>query len=196
MDWLFLGKPLYGGGFRLAFIQASIVYYGIAIILHYCVPALFKVESVQKGKPAPNQVLREAINSIGPLVVKAGVWTVVEHMHSHHIGLLYDGPVKTVGGVAYLLFCIVALDYLHDTWFYWSHRLLHWGPLFRSVHYVHHKSTVPTAFTGYSFHIVEALIVFANEILVCFLIPIHMNFHRGYHMFTTVIHNGEMRGLA
>jgi lathosterol oxidase len=53
------------------------------------------------------------------------------------------------------------------------------------------RSNVPTAFTGYSFHVVEAAIVFANEILVCFLFPIHIGVHRVYHLFTTVIHNGE-----
>ena len=50
---------------------------------------------------------------------------------------------------------------------------------------------MPTAFTGYSFHVVEAAIVFANEILVCFLFPIHIGVHRVYHLFTTVIHNGK-----
>lgn len=41
--------------------------------------------------------------------------------------------------VLYMLACIVALDYAHDAWFYWTHRVLHWGPLYRHVHYIHHK---------------------------------------------------------
>lgn len=57
------------------------------------------------------------------------------------------------------------------------------------------RSTVPTAFTGYSFHWVEAMIVFANEVLVCFLFPIHIGLHRVYHIFTTIIHNGEEVGV-
>ncbi len=52
------------------------------------------------------------------------------------------------------------------------------------------RSKAPTAFTGYSFHIAEAALVFANEVLVCFLFPIHAGLHRIYHLFTTVIHNG------
>ena len=47
---------------------------------------------------------------------------------------------------------------------------------------------MPTAFTGYSFHVLEAIIVFFNEILVCFFLPIHTRVHRYYHMYTTVIH--------
>jgi sterol desaturase/sphingolipid hydroxylase (fatty acid hydroxylase superfamily) len=41
--------------------------------------------------------------------------------------------------VAYLLLCIVLLDYLHDAWFYWTHRALHWRPLYRWVHWEHHR---------------------------------------------------------
>jgi len=52
------------------------------------------------------------------------------------------------------------------------------------------RSTAPSAFTGYAFHVVEALIVFANEIIVCFLFPLHMGLHRLYHILTTVIHEG------
>jgi hypothetical protein len=40
--------------------------------------------------------------------------------------------------------------------------------------------------------VVEALIVFANEVLVCFLFPLHMGLHRIYHIATTVIHEGVL----
>lgn len=103
---------------------------------------------------------------------------------------MYGGPVSGVRAWLYLAACVVALDYLHDTWFYWTHRLLHWGPLMRRVHLMHHQSSIPTAYTGYSFHWVEAALVFANEIIVTFLFPIHHRLHRAYHLFATVIHNG------
>lgn len=67
---------------------------------------------------------------------------------------------------------------------------------FRShIHATHHESTAPTPFTGYSFHVVEAAIVFANEIIVAFLFPIHASLHRAYHLWTTVIHIGGHAGF-
>lgn len=39
----------------------------------------------------------------------------------------------------YFAVVIVALDYLHDSWFYWTHRLLHWRPLYMHVHLMHHR---------------------------------------------------------
>jgi sterol desaturase/sphingolipid hydroxylase (fatty acid hydroxylase superfamily) len=41
--------------------------------------------------------------------------------------------------VLYILWCIVLLDVLHDAWFYWTHRLLHWRPLYRHIHFEHHR---------------------------------------------------------
>eukprot|EP00775_Hariotina_reticulata_P003455 gene3455-3726_t len=180
--------PLWGGGFLVAFSQLSLFYYVLGAVLHFVVPWLCQVKGIQEQQRRPGEVTRDAVNSLGPIAVKAAIWTVVEQLHTQGIGKLYAGPVTTFSEVAYLLMCVVLLDYLHDAWFYWTHRLLHWKPLYKWIHHEHHRSTSPSAFTGYAFHIVEALIVFANEIIVCFLFPLHMGLHRIYHIATTVIH--------
>ncbi len=46
---------------------------------------------------------------------------------------------RTRAQVVYCLLVVAFLDFVHDAWFYWTHRLLHWGPMYRHVHYVHHK---------------------------------------------------------
>ena len=131
----------------------------------------------------------------GPIAVKALVFTVVEAL-SRNPGLtrLYSGRIEGVTGWAYALCTVAALDALHDAWFYFTHRLLHSRALYRGVHSLHHESTVPSAFTGYAFHPLEGALVFANEILVTFLFPIHSGLHRCYHLWTTVIHNGGHAG--
>jgi lathosterol oxidase len=126
----------------------------------------------------------------GPIAVKAAVLTVVEALQARGIGWLYTAWPDTPAKWAYLVFTVAALDYAHDTWFYWTHRLLHSKALYSSVHVMHHRSNVPTAFAGYSFHVAEAALVFANEIIVCFVLPIHAGLHRIYHLLTTVIHIG------
>ncbi|KAG2483646.1 hypothetical protein HYH03_017522 [Edaphochlamys debaryana] len=182
--------PLYGGGFWVAFTQLVVFYYTVGALLHFVVPRIVPVKGIQVQPRKQGDVLRDAIYSIGPLAVKAGVWAAVEELHRRGWSLTYTGPISGTASLAYCALCVCLLDYLHDTWFYWTHRLLHWGPLYRTVHLIHHKSKAPSAFTGYSFHVVEALIVFANEVLVCFLFPLHMGLHRYYHLYTTLIHEG------
>jgi len=63
---------------------------------------------------------------------------------------------------------------LHDTWFYWTHRLMHRPRWFRRMHAVHHESRPPTAWAAMSFHPLEALSgAFVIPALV-FVIPVHV----------------------
>ena len=62
---------------------------------------------------------------------------------------------------------------LHDTWFYWTHRLMHRPNWFKLAHAVHHASRPPTAWAAMSFHPIEAI---SGAVLIpalVFLIPIH-----------------------
>ncbi|MEL7445296.1 MAG: sterol desaturase family protein [Pseudomonadota bacterium] len=62
----------------------------------------------------------------------------------------------------------------HDTWFYWTHRLMHRRYWFRLAHAVHHDSRPPTAWTAMSFHPIEALTGAIVIPALVFLIPIHI----------------------
>ena len=47
---------------------------------------------------------------------------------------------------------------VHDTYFYWTHRMFHHPRLFRRLHLTHHKSVSPTPFASYSFDLPEAAV--------------------------------------
>lgn len=63
---------------------------------------------------------------------------------------------------------------IHDTYFYWMHRLLHQKKLFRISHVVHHQSTNPSPWAAYSFHFVEAFLEGAVVIVLVILLPLHI----------------------
>lgn len=74
----------------------------------------------------------------------------------------------------YLPLSLFIYLFAHDTWFYWTHRLMHRPYWFRIAHAVHHSSRPPTAWTAMSFHPIEA---FTGAIVIpalVFLIPIHV----------------------
>jgi lathosterol oxidase len=68
----------------------------------------------------------------------------------------------------------VAMILLHDTWFYFTHRLMHHPKIYRHVHKVHHQSTDPSPFAAFSFHPIEALIDGGVFVVFAFTFPVHM----------------------
>jgi lathosterol oxidase len=62
---------------------------------------------------------------------------------------------------------------IHDTYFYWMHRLLHHKRLFKLAHLVHHQSTNPSPWASYSFHFIEAWTEGAVLFVIALLIPLH-----------------------
>lgn len=68
---------------------------------------------------------------------------------------------------------LLAYLFLHDTWFYWTHRWMHLPGPFRIAHAVHHASRPPTAWAAMSFHPLEALTGAAVIPALVFLVPIH-----------------------
>lgn len=62
----------------------------------------------------------------------------------------------------------------HDSWFYWTHRLMHRPRWFRIAHAVHHASRPPTAWAAMAFHPIEALTGAVVIPLLVFVIPIHV----------------------
>lgn len=70
---------------------------------------------------------------------------------------------------------VLAYLFAHDSWFYWTHRLMHRPRWFRIAHAVHHDSRPPTAWAAMSFHPVEALTGAVVIPSLVFLIPIHVS---------------------
>lgn len=76
-------------------------------------------------------------------------------------------------GTAYAVFSFAAAVVLHDAYFYWTHRLMHWRPLFRMFHLAHHRSVQPSPLAAYSFALPEILIEAAVFPIVLVLVPMH-----------------------
>jgi sterol desaturase/sphingolipid hydroxylase (fatty acid hydroxylase superfamily) len=73
-----------------------------------------------------------------------------------------------------LLLC--GLVFWHAVHFYFTHRLLHWQPLYEAVHYLHHANVNPSPWTGLAMHPVEHLLYFSGVLLLWVIpaTPIHV----------------------
>jgi sterol desaturase/sphingolipid hydroxylase (fatty acid hydroxylase superfamily) len=74
----------------------------------------------------------------------------------------------------YLPLSVLLYLLAHDTWFYWTHRLMHRPRWFRLAHAVHHASCPPTAWAAMSFHPIEAVSGAVVIPALVFLVPIHV----------------------
>jgi sterol desaturase/sphingolipid hydroxylase (fatty acid hydroxylase superfamily) len=64
--------------------------------------------------------------------------------------------------------------FLHDTYFYWTHRLMHQKRVFPIMHRVHHESRPPTPWASFSFHPYESVLGAVFLPALALVIPIHV----------------------
>ncbi len=84
---------------------------------------------------------------------------------------IYSDPLAH--GWLWLLASVPVYLFIHDSYFYWTHRLMHRPGLFRIMHAVHHDSRPPTAWAAMSFHPWESLSGALLIPVLVFIIPIH-----------------------
>ena len=70
--------------------------------------------------------------------------------------------------------------------FYWVHRWLHWPPLYRVAHALHHRNVNVGPWSGISMHPVEHVIYFSS-LLLFFVLPTHP-LHLMFHVFLYTLH--------
>ena len=56
--------------------------------------------------------------------------------------------------------------------FYWIHRALHWPPLYRLAHALHHRNVNVGPWSGFSMHPVEH-VMFLSNVLIHLVVPAH-----------------------
>jgi sterol desaturase/sphingolipid hydroxylase (fatty acid hydroxylase superfamily) len=67
---------------------------------------------------------------------------------------------------------MLLMPLIHEFHFYCIHRLIHWPPLYRSVHRVHHANINPGPWSSLSMHPVEHLLYFSG-VFLWWIVPAH-----------------------
>ncbi len=130
---------------------------GFAYLLFYvCLRRKVLRRKIQQLFPQSAEVRREVVYSLVSLAIFSGVGVVTAMLFQAGWIKLYLDIDRY--GWSYLWLSVVALIFIHDTWFYWTHRLMHTRRLFPLVHRVHHLSHNPTPWAAFAFHPTEAVI--------------------------------------
>ena len=137
------------------------------------------------GEISPKQIRDEVIYSIVSSLFFAGAGTWILRAWAEGKAGLYIDPAAY--GWVWLPVSFVFLVLAHETYFYWTHRLMHIPAILRRVHHVHHASIHPTPFASFSFHPIEALIEAIIIPLLVLFIPIHVGVFVLFLLFMTVL---------
>ena len=114
------------------------------------------------------------------------LWTIYE------TGMLWaiaNGIIPTLTWSENSIWFIVLL-FLTPLWisfhFYWIHRFLHWPPMYKFAHALHHRNTNVGPWSGLSMHPIETVLFFSSVLihLVIAAHPIHILFHLMHQALT------------
>ena len=71
-----------------------------------------------------------------------------------------------------ILLIIIFIPIFHELHFYLVHRFIHIKPIYKYIHYVHHKNINPGPWSGLAMHPVEHIFYFSG-ILIFLIVPSH-----------------------
>ncbi len=158
-------------GFQIETTRYAIGTLTVFLVVWVLLNPLIRHRKIRKSTPKLEQFQRELWNSFRTVLVFVSLDILV-------FDLATNGGLKIYTdfsdyGVTWFVCSIAIAILLHDTYFYWVHRVMHHPKLFRRLHLTHHRSNNPTPFTAYSFSIGEAAIEYAYTPVLLLLLPMH-----------------------
>jgi lathosterol oxidase len=150
-----------------------LLFAGVAWVLGYLVfHRRWQHRKIVPRAPLGTDVRREIAYSLLTLVIfgAVGAATVMARK-AGYTQMYFQLPGKL--GWIWFFTSIVLTIFLHDAYFYWTHRLMHHPKLFRLFHRAHHLSTNPTPWASYAFDPLEAVVQAAIFPLAVTVMPMH-----------------------
>lgn len=146
---------------------------GIAFALCYWLFAgkIHKAK-IQKNKAPRASFIRDILHSLQTTMIHVVIAYLVLFTPFKAHTLVYDKI--TDYSLWWFFLSLPVCLIIHDTYFYWMHRLMHSKVLFNRVHLLHHKSNNPSPWTSYSFHFFEAWIEGGVLLAIVLLIPVNV----------------------
>lgn len=156
----------------LLLIVRYLVIAGLAYWLFYRVgKKQFIRWKIRRSFPRSREIGRAIAYSLFTFFIYGGsIWLYI-YWKGEGITRNYDTIEEY--GIPYFILSIVMMILMHDTYFYWSHRLIHHPRIYPYVHRVHHQFKNPTPWAAFAFHPLESILTMGIIPLILFLVPFH-----------------------
>jgi lathosterol oxidase len=126
------------------------------------------------------------------------IWTAYEVLMMWALANGYAPMLATSMDSAWMLLMILLLPAWETFYFFLIHRLIHWPPLYRRVHSLHHRNTNVGPWSGMSMHPIEHLIYFGT-VLIHFIVPSNpllIIFHLQYYALSAATTHTGYQGIV
>ena len=161
---------------------------GIAFLIGYVLLSKWLVhKKIQQRFPRVKDYLREIGYSIITMLFFAFVPLLLIKDPSIEPHTTHYTKIEEHGWF-YFYAAFPLMFIIHDTYFYWTHRLMHHPKVFKFFHLVHHQSTNPSPWAAYAFHPLEAIVEVGITAVFLFTIPIH-SLHLPIFFLFSIIYN-------
>ncbi|MBK9486286.1 MAG: sterol desaturase family protein [Chitinophagaceae bacterium] len=158
---------------------------GLAFLFFYVLlknKALFA--KIQKKWPAKADYYREIFYSLLTFLIFSVTPLVLNNSYIKPYTTIYRDIHQHSMFYFWMVFPMMLV--LHDTYFYFAHRIMHHPKLFSFFHVVHHKNTNPSPWASFAFQPTEAFIESGIIYLFALTFPVHVIHLLSFLIFMTI----------
>uniref|UniRef100_A0A061QZY9 Lathosterol oxidase n=1 Tax=Tetraselmis sp. GSL018 TaxID=582737 RepID=A0A061QZY9_9CHLO len=176
------------------FVCAVALYLGLGTLWAYYIYVVFGAELFGSKKPGFWDMLEQIKVSMAALPLYSMLPALSEWMVEQGWTKAYP-RLGEYGLTIYALQFIVYIAGV-ELGVYWMHRSLHYGPLYKHLHYIHHKYNKEhtlSPFAGLAFHPLDGILQATPYVVMLFVVPFHALTHElllfATAVWTTNIHD-------
>ncbi len=153
-----------------------LLFAGLAFLLCYVLlKGILSHRKIQRALPKRSDYWREIGYSLSTFAIFVGMALLVfSEPLRPYTKFIVGSPEATWSFWSSFLLSVVGMIVIHDAYFYWTHRLMHWKPLYKRMHQTHHRSTNPSPWAAFAFHPLEAVVEAGVLFVFAFVFPIHV----------------------
>jgi len=164
-------------------LEEFVVIFLFILILGYLIPCgrayyLFFLNSdeekesrrIQDRRPTPQSIRREIWMSLQSIFIFSIMGTGLFEMYKAGMTSIYWDTFAYP--LYYLPLSFFLCLVIQDTIFYWTHRFMHWQPVFKYFHAGHHRSVSPSPWAIFAFQPLEAILQFSCLMFIVIFVPL------------------------
>jgi sterol desaturase/sphingolipid hydroxylase (fatty acid hydroxylase superfamily) len=161
---------------------------GLAFVIWYVLlRKKISFRKIQQRFPKGSDYRREVVYSLSTILIFTFIpWLLLGNPSIRQYTTWYGDINEHSRLYFWLAFPLMLV--MHDTYFYFTHRLMHHPRLFKWFHLVHHKSTNPSPWAAFAFHPLEAVVEIGILVVYLFTIPV-MKMHLFFFFLFMMVYN-------